>query len=112
MSEAKQLRPRQTERELEFINYALLILEQSSRFKLGELQELPRDLKRFARIVWFTGDLRAFKLWQPYRNCVITELQKSKGDLMKLLYNARILRRRFEGLLNGRKLHSRELLQH
>jgi len=112
MSEAKQLRPRLTEREVEFINYALLILEQSSDFKLGELQDLPSDLKRFARIVWFTGDRRAFKLWKPYRDYVTTELHKNRGDLIALSLNARILRRRFEDLLKGRKLHSKELLQH
>lgn len=71
-----KIRPRLTREELAFISSALELLEQSAKHKLGEIEHLPYQLKQFARIIWYSGDVRAFKLWKPYRKYVLTELKK------------------------------------
>jgi len=103
-------RPRLTKQELELISYSLLVLEQLSENKMKELDDLPSELKKFARIVWFTGDLKAFRLFKPYKQYVLSELGRRR-DFFQMWRNAGVLRRRIEGLLNGRKLHSKELWQ-
>lgn len=108
LKRVRKTRPRLTKDERELLNYALLILEQSSEHKLGELEYLPHALKRFARFICFSGDLKALKVFQPYKEYVLTELGKDR-DFVKIMLNAKTLRRRIEGLLNGRKLHSQEL---
>lgn len=104
---SEKIRPRLAKEELAFLAYALQLLEQLSELKLKEIEALPYELKRFARIVWFTGDPKAFKLWKPYRKYVLTEMRKDQ-DFCKVMLNAQHLRRRIEGLLEGRHFHSQE----
>ena len=104
MKSNSQLRPRLSREELELIEYALLILDQLCTSKLNEQKELPYELKKLARVVWFTGNMEAFRILKPFKEYVKAELKK---DVRTLHFNSSILRRRIEGLLNGRKLHSR-----
>ena len=104
MQNNSQLRPRLTTQELELIDYALLILNQLCASKLKEREEFPYELKKLARIVRFTGNMEAFRIIKPYKQYVEAELKK---DVRTTHHNSAILRRRIEGLLNGRKLHSR-----
>jgi hypothetical protein len=107
MNDGGQIRPRLTKEELAFISYALLVLEQSAQHKLRELEFLPYALKRFAKFIWYSGDLKALRVFKPYKQYVLTELAENQ-DFVKLKLNAKTLRRRIEGLLNGKKLHSQE----
>lgn len=101
----EKIRPRLTREELVFILSALELLEQSAKFKLKEIEFLPFELKQFARFLWFSGDVKAYKMWKPYREYVLTELPKDQ-DFCKIMLNAQVLRRRIEGLLEGKRLHS------
>jgi len=104
MQNNSQLRPRLTTEELELIDYALLILNQLCTSKLKEQEDLPYELKKLARVVRFTGNMEAFRILKPFKQYVEAELKK---DFRTTHLNASILRRRIEGLLNGRRLHSR-----
>ena len=86
------------------IDYALLILNQLCTSKLKEQAEFPYELKKLVRIVRFTGNMEAFRILKPYKQYVEAELKK---DFRTTRLNSSILRRRVEGLLNGRKLHSK-----
>lgn len=103
-----QLRPRFNREELEFIEYALTILEQLSASKFNEQRDLPSRLKRFVKLVYWTGwTVDNFKVYKQVKAYLECEMQK---DFTRTNFNANRLKRRIKGLLKGRKYHSRELL--
>jgi len=48
--------------------------------------------------------MEAFRILKPFKEYIDAELKK---DVRTAYFNSSILRRRIEGLMNGRKLHSR-----
>lgn len=107
MKNNSQLRPRFSQEELAFIDYALTILEQLSGSKIEEQKDLPSQLRKFAKLVYFTGwTVERFEVWKDFKVYVECEMKK---NFLNTHFNAHRLKRRIRGLLNGRRYHSTTL---
>lgn len=99
------MRPRFNHEELALIEYSLRIVHELASLKLKESDRLSYDLKRLARYIWFSGDRKALEIYKPFKKYALTSIHNP----FQIEKSSRLLQRRVEGLLNGRKFHSVEL---
>lgn len=110
MNNGEKTRPRLSEQELSLISYALKVLQFLADNKADEVHNLRSDLKRFAKILFYTGDYRAFKLYKPYKEYVLAQLPEQL-NLSDVSHDAKRLNRRIHGLLKGKRFRSPELMR-